>query len=436
MKTKNQKLPFNIIIVTILILISNTIKAQEQKESFDKIYPLSATGNLEFNCYDTDLKVKTWNKDEVKLTGEIIITGGDKEDQDKLFEVFKNPEITQGLNSLKIFTNLAKNTITVGPITTITLVNGNKIKINKYTAKYTLWIPESVAFILKSKYNDIEIAPLKGKIMFDLYDADLTLAGFGSDAQFDLKYSNASIGKGGNAILNVYDSDIEAIELNNVNIESKYSGITIGIANALKVNSYDDDVVFEKANSLISVAKYSDFKIKGDLNTANLDFYDSDITGLNIGQLMLTGKYSEVKAGNVNQLYIKNIYDSDIRLAEVGDFICDESKYDYIVFSGIKTSVKMQDAYDSDLIVGKVDQSFKFFEGNFKYCSINMPLDPALNFSLEFETTYGEVKYPKERFLKNITSIKENGKHQFSGSTSENAPCNIKFTAYDSNVSL
>jgi hypothetical protein len=44
-----------------------------------------------------------------------------------------------------------------------------------------------------------------------------------------------------------------------------------------------------------------------------------------------------------------------------------------------------------------------------------VPLDPALIFSLEFETTYGEVSYPKERFTKNITSIKENGNISFLG---------------------
>ncbi|MGE0087880.1 MAG: hypothetical protein AB7S50_00210 [Bacteroidales bacterium] len=437
MKTIFQKLRFNILLLIFIFTLGSFIsQAQDRKESFDKSFSLSASGNFDFSCYDTDLKVNTWNKDEVKLVGEIIIKGGDKEDQDKLIEVFKNPEITQSSNSLKIVTNMVSNTIIIGPISTITLINGSKIKIDKYSAKYTLWVPESIAFTLKSKYNDIEIAPLKGKINFDLYDADLTMAGYGSNAIFTMKYSNASIGNGGDAMFNIYDSDIEVVEMKNAKITSKYSGIVIGAVNTLDFDSYDDDIKIEKINSLNSTAKYSDYKIKGDLTNCIIDLYDSDIEAANISQLIFSGKYSEIKAGNVNQFHIKDIYDSDVKMAEVGEFSCDESKYDYFAFSSIKSSVKMPNVYDSDLVIGKADPSLKLFEGNFKYCSISMPLDPALSFSLEFETTYGEVKYPKERFTKNITSIKENSKHQFSGSTGENAVCKIKFTAYDSNVSF
>lgn len=68
-----------------------------------------------FSCYDTDLKINTWDKDEVKLYGEIIIDGGTKDDQEKLIEIFKNPKASESSSSLKIGTNLTQSTIVIGP---------------------------------------------------------------------------------------------------------------------------------------------------------------------------------------------------------------------------------------------------------------------------------------------------------------------------------
>ena len=65
-----------------------------------------------------------------------------------------------------------------------------------------------------------------------------------------MKYSSAAIGKGGDAILDIYDSEIEAKEMNNVELVSKYSEIEIESINTLDFNSYDDDIKIGKINSL------------------------------------------------------------------------------------------------------------------------------------------------------------------------------------------
>ena len=117
-----------LLVTTIFNLTICSVNGQERREKFEKSYQVTSTGEFNFSCYDTDLKVNTWQKNEVKLTGEIIINGGDKEDQDKLIEVFKNPEVTENSNSLTIETNMAKSTIVIGPFKKTTLVNGEIIK--------------------------------------------------------------------------------------------------------------------------------------------------------------------------------------------------------------------------------------------------------------------------------------------------------------------
>jgi len=414
----------------------NASLAEERKETIEKSYKLSATGEFTFSCYDTDLKINTWDKDEVKLTGELIIEGGKKEDQDKLVEVFNNPDVSQSGNTLTIETNMAKNTIIIGPIKKITLVDGKTIRVDKYKATYTLWIPKSVAFNLKSKYNTIDVATLTGKVNFDLYDADVTMLSFGKDSKFHMKYSSASIGKGGDAIMEIYDSEIEALEMNNVEITSKYSEIDITTINTLDFNSYDDEIEIDKINSLTTQAKYSNYRINSNMLNCIIDFYDSDITAKNIDKLVFSGTYSSLKAIDVKSAKVNKLYDSNINLGVVGVFTCNESKYDEVEFAAITKSIDFPSAYTLDLRVAEVKSTFENFTGNFKYGSVNMELPANLEFSLDFQTTYGDVDFPKDRLKIRDLNIEGSSKHSLEGATSENAKCKIKFIAYSTDFNF
>ena len=425
------------ILIAILIVITsiNSSFAQERKDSFEKTYKLNSTGNFTFSCYDTDLKVNTWKKDEVKLMGEIIIEGGDKEDQDKLIEVFKNPETSQSANSLKIETNMSTFTVIIGPFRKTTLVDGTKIKVEKYKVNYTLWLPESINFNLKSKYNTIDIATLTGKVNFNLYDADLTMLSYGKDSKFEMKYSSASIGKGGDAIMDIYECELEAIEMDNVEINSKYSKIDITSINTLDFDSYEDKIKINKINSLSSKAKYSDYRINDDITNCNINLYDSDIEAKNIDQLVFTAKYSSLRALNINSIKISNLYESKIDASIVGKFSCNESKYDKIEFEAITKYIDFTSAYELNLRVGKVDPNFESFTGYFQYGTVSLPLDPNLDFSLKFETTYGDIDFPKNRLKINDMNFNDSKKH-FEGQTSDNPKCKIEFTAYDTDFNL
>lgn len=422
------------ILIAILIIITsiNSSFAQERKNSFEKTYKLNSTGEFTFSCYDTDLKVNTWEKDEVKLMGVIIIEGGDKDDQDKLIDVFKNPETSQSANSLKIETNMSTFTVIIGPYRRTTLVNGTKIKVKKYKVNYTLWLPKSVAFNLKSKYNSVDIATLTGKIDFQLYDVDLTLASFNKGV-FDMKYSSAEIGKGESAKFDLYECEIEIKNINVFSTNTKYSKFYIENVSLIALGSYEDKFkILNITDELIGKAKYSDFLIKSNINQIKMDVYESDIEAKNIKKLIYSSKYSSLKALNIGSAKCERLYEAKIYASTVGDFSCSESKYDKIEFEAITKSIDFTNAYELKLKVGKVDPSFESFSGEFKYGSVDMNLDPSLEFILDFETTYGNVKFPEERFR--LNDYRTNGnesKKSFKASTSENAKCKIKFSAYD-----
>lgn len=419
----------------IIATTCNSSFAQERKESLEKSFHVSSSGDLSFSCYDTDLKVNTWQKDEVKLMGEIIIEGGDKEDQDELIEVFKNPEVSKGSNSLSIETNMASSTVIIGPFWKMTLVNGKKINIKKFKVNYTLWIPESISFNLKSKYNNIDIATLKGDVNFELYEVDLTLASF-KNGKFNMKYSSGDFGSGENAKFDVYECEIEIKDINTCNTKTKYSEFNIGNAGSITLDSYEDEFeILNLTGGLNGQAKYSEFNIESDVEYIKIDVYESDIEVKNIKELAYTSKYSSFKALNIGSAKCESLYETEIYAANVGGFSCTESKYDEIEFESISKSLIFTSAYELDLKVQNAKPGFESFKGNFKYGSVALPLDPALEFSLKFETKYGDVDFPKNRLKITEMNFDDSEKY-FEGQTSDNPACKIEFTAYDTDFVL
>jgi len=426
-------------IILISLFLFGTVNssiADEIKDKFEKTFKLSKTGELTFSCYDTDLKINTWDKDEVKLAGEIIISGGNPDDQQKLIDVFKNPDISESTNTLSIKTDLAKNTLIIGPFKKITLVDGKTIRVDKYKASYTLWIPESVALNLKSKYNDIDIATLTGQLDFDLYEVDLTLVNF-ENGDFKMKYSSAEIGKGENAKFDVYECEIVIKDIKIFLIDTKYSEFNIENAGMIAVDSYEDKFKIKNlTDGLTGQAKYSNFDIESNTEFIEINVYETEIKVLNINKLEYSSKYSTLNAQNIGFAKCESLYEAKIHAAIVGEFSCRESKYDDINFQAITKSIDISSAYELKLDVETVKPSFESFYGDFKYGYVNLPLDSAIEFTLDFDITYGDVDFPKDRIRVKDFNIKESSKHSFEGATSENAKCKIKFKGYDANFNL
>lgn len=427
-----------IILVTLFlfgITAVNSVKAEEIQETLEKTFKVSKTGDFEFSCYDSDLKINTWDKEEVKLTGKITISGGDYDDQQTLIEIFKNPNVTKSINSLSIKTDLAKSTIIIGPFKKITLVNGKTIRIDKYKASYTLWIPKSIAFALKSKYNNIDIATLTGNIDFHLYEVDLTLAEF-NKGNFDMKYSSANIGKGETAKFNIYECEIEIKNINTFSANTKYSEFDIENVEMIAVESYEDDFkILNLSKGLTGEAKYSNFNIESNTEIIKMDVYESNIKVLNINKVDYTSKYSKFEAKDINILKCGSLYETKIFAANVGEFSCTESKYDNINFQAINKSINIGSAYELKMDITEVKSSFEDFTGDFKYGYVNLPLPALLDFNLKFDTKYGNVQFPKNR-VKIINMDVKDSKKLFEGQTSDNFNCKINFKAYETNFDL
>jgi len=435
---KNVKSIFRISIV-ILVLISNSLYAKvgDVSDKFEKSFKISDSDKLELSMYDSDLQINTWANSEIKLTGDIVISGGDKEDIEKLLNAFKNPEVNQGGGRIEIDTRFSEGMITVlGIYKKLKLINGDNVSITSYKANYTIWVPEKIAFKLISKYNSIKSANLLGSLDFELYNVNLDMGNFGDNSKFDMKYSTINAGKGKDARFELYDSKVYANEMNKIIVDSKYSKLNCKSVNLVVLESYNDDFDFDNLNGIDINAKYTKLNAKGNANLGKFNLYDCNIVVDNFKKIEYDSKYSEINANVVGEFSIKTSYNDTYEVKEVGDFSCLDSKYNKFQIGLVNSSINLPDTYDTQFAVNKCGSGFTSFKGEFKYGDVKLTFDPLVSINLEFESTYGDITFPKDKFKKPYTSISGDTKTQFEGSTDANAKCNIKFKTYDTKFTI
>ncbi|HCT29458.1 MAG TPA: hypothetical protein DIW31_01705 [Bacteroidales bacterium] len=412
--------------------------SDEVKDKFELTYKVSASDKLVLNMYDSDLQINTWKSNEVKLTGEIIISNGSKEDIDKILAAFKNPKVEQGGGSIEINTVFSEGTIKImGFYEKTKLTTGESVSTSSFKATYAIWVPESIAFNLKSKYNSVKSASLLGSIDFDLYNVDVEMGDFGDKSVFETKYSTVNAGKGKDAKFNIYDSKFVFDELNKVIVTSKYSKFTSKSINLLVLDSYNDTYNIENLKGVDMDAKYTTLNAKGTSNLGKFTLYNCNVEVGSFAKVEFDSKYSEFDAASVGSFAIKTSYNDAYTINELNDITCENSKYNKFHLGTVSSSVNLPSCYDSEISVQKIAPTFTSFKGDFKYGSVKLNVDPALNYRLICNSTYGKINYPRERFKNRpLVYIEKDSKIELDCSTSTDAKCEFNFIAYDLNFTI
>lgn len=407
--------------------------SDEVKDKFELTHKVSASDKLILNMYDSDLQINTWKNSEIKLTGEIIISGGSKEDIEKILSAFKSPKVEQGGGNIEINTVFSEGTMKIfGFYEKTKLTTGETVSTSSFKATYAIWVPESIAFELNSKYNNIKAANLLGNIDFDLYNVDLTMGDFGDKSVFNAKYSTVNAGKGKDAKFDICDSKFTFDELNKVIVTSKYSKFNCKSINLLVLDSYNDTYIIDNLKGIDIDAKYTTLNAKGASNLGKFSLYNCNVEVGSFAKVEYDSNYSEFTAVSVSNFAIKSSYNGTYTVNNIIDFSCDDSKYDKFRLGTVSSSIALNNCYNSDVNVQKVTPTFMSFKGDFMYGSVSLNADPTLNYRLICKSTYGNISYPKERFRNRpFVYIEKDSKTELDCSTSADAKCELNFTAYD-----
>ena len=89
MKIRRSIFKTQTLIAGLILIPFLTLGQEEKSATMAKEYNLNTDNELKLSCYDSDLEIKTWSENKVKLTGEITLRGGKSEDRNKVIKAFQ-----------------------------------------------------------------------------------------------------------------------------------------------------------------------------------------------------------------------------------------------------------------------------------------------------------------------------------------------------------
>lgn len=413
----------------VFAITTNAATDYDGSKTVTKTAKVPAKISIQISNHTGDLKVSSSSESVVTLKTTIKIGGNSKQDVDKVIAEIDNFRFNLSGDVLDIDTRFYKNMNTINGKSTITLLNGEKVKIEDLRINHELSIPKSANLALNNKYSDIEMASLDGEMKFVIYSSKLLAASFAGNVALESKYSKIKIENiGGSSILNFYDTDIEMGTCKDLEIQSKYSKYDLQKAGVVKIEAYDDKINIAELTSLSLNSKYSDFTTTSAVKDLKLDLYDSNIKVKSVENVSFNGKYCDLYLGDIsvglktNESYDNNIYMGKVKNIEIGT-----SKYSLYEIGSVSNAA-MNDIYDDNIKIAHLNPDFSgiSFIGKYGKIEINAGSVPI---RVDFNMKYPKVNIPEN--LKITKQIKDDSNMELVAGDSGGI---IKARGYDMKV--
>ncbi len=218
----------------------------------------------------------------------------------------------------------------------------NNIEIN-----YKVVVPVDIYLELKNKYGAVYVETTNKNLDINLSYGDIKLGEINADLVLDMAYSEGSISSIKNGQIKLAYSELEIDNSASVDIRIQYTDLSMG-------------------------------KNEG----ANIDASYSDFEANYIGSLVFAGKYSDVAIKNVKKIDARGSY-TDIELG------------------GLATSGTFTITY-GDLEIENISAVFAEININTSYTDVSLAFQDAASFSIDAQTSYGDIKHSGLRVMEHI----------------------------------
>ncbi|WP_319479515.1 hypothetical protein [uncultured Draconibacterium sp.] len=391
-----KQLHFKVLFTVAILLIGSQLlwaQSYEASKKLNKSTAVPADISINLSNHAADIKINTTNDKTVSISTEIKVDARSKEDAEKLIAAIEKFEFDLRGNRIHIDTRFYKSMNSINGRSTITLLNGDKVKIKDFEIRHEMNIPKSASLSLENKYSSVFIGEIEGKTKLNLYNSELRSEGFLSTFKLEAKYSKLHVEKfADEATFDLYDTDIEFKTAGDITIDSKYSKIEGGKAGNLKINSYDDKVLINDFSNLKMEAKYSDLVSEADIDELSLDLYDCNLKIQSAKSAEFTGKYSDLELGKVKTLTIPDSYNNNIYLDKTISINIAQSKYSkYEIGATTKLSII---SHDDDIDIDQLNSDFEGISFDGKYGKLIIDAG-SVPFKIDALMKYGKVDFPK-----------------------------------------
>ncbi|TFH21644.1 MAG: hypothetical protein E4H10_15040 [Bacteroidia bacterium] len=358
------------------------------EKTFQWKYKVDESVKFTFNNYNCDLIIHTWDKPEVEYKMAVDATLNSAEEARELEDFINKLEFSHSTGSLEFDNRFWTSKKTVMGRSTITLKGGGKLRFKEFKTKGEMWIPEACILDLQSKYSEINLDDINGRLSLDLYNDKLYGGTVNSSLKIAAKYSTLEFKNVKDIDADLYNTNIETGDAGDLDIVSKYSDFRSGNVGKVTIDAYNDKYSFENTGDIKFTDKYSDLnaKISGHIR---LDCYNSTVNLVSAQDVELTSKYGKYAIEGARNLNIATSYNDNYKMGSLHSLNISESKYGIYKVNHLESSLLLKDGYSDKFFVTKTG-NFKEVKIVGKYIVVEMALDKDLSYRFK-----ANVKYPK-----------------------------------------
>lgn len=435
---KKKKASFySIFVLAICLAMGMNSYGQNKKieKTYKWTYKVNEDVKITLNNYDSDLVIHTWDKQEIAFAMSVNAILKSAEDAKRLDTYLADLEFSHSAGSVQIDSRFWTSKKAVMGRKTMTLKGAKTVRFSEYKMKGEIWVPENCRLDLTSKYSEIQAKTVKGVLRLDLYNDKWYGGDVNTAINIKAKYSNLEFEEMKDVDADLYNCDVEAGKIGNLDAISKYSSFHAGDAGNVHIDAYNDKYSFGNTGDIKFTDKYSDLKV---LNAGRMemDCYTSTVDVILAEDIYLKSKYGKYNLDGAANLNISSVYSDKFEIENLNTLSMDESKYSVIKLDHLERSLLLKDGY-SDKIFIQNTGPLNEVKLNGKYVVLEMALDKE--FSYRFEA---DVKYPKfdlpEGAMHTKIKIKEGSDLQMKavkGTESEGMP-SFFVNGYDMAVTL
>ncbi len=298
-------------LVLALTLINCTASAEdfgrrEYTKTEKKEFDIASNGTTYLSNKYGKVDVKTWDRNRVKVSVNIIVNASSEERANEVFERI-SINFSNAADYVKVSTDIESKKSSWWKWS-----SGDK---SDYRINYEVYLPATNNLDIAHKYGDVYVASMRGKVDLDLKYANFKVESIGDDSNINFAYGNGAIVTAKDLNSNVAYGKLNVETAGDISLESKYSQVWIEKAGDVRCETkYDtyrlgdindfknygkyDNFSIDDADNVTLQSKYSSIKVTDVAEDVDLDMeYGSAEYGLssNFSEVSMNGKYTSFK---------------------------------------------------------------------------------------------------------------------------------------------
>jgi hypothetical protein len=285
--------------------------ADLKSKEISKEVTIPVDGAIYIENASRNITVKTWAKQQVKVTTTVYYEGESKLTDEEWMEKVNLSLKTLG-SSVKIksgtvmangfsysgasgsYTSVSGTLSPSNNINAVNIGNGNGVAVfdgngqnigTKYNIKrlVTVMVPEGVKMDIESKYADV-ILPTKlgGDLTLDVSNGNLE-AGSINKLTIRSKYGNINVIDVKNADIQLTNGRFSANNIDELDMETRASSVEIASVKKLAMNSSNDEYEFEEVGEIHGKKDFGSLRITKLLTSIEMNGSSSDVKIRNLG---------------------------------------------------------------------------------------------------------------------------------------------------------